>query len=333
AKTIQTAVRMLDNVIDINFYPTIPAENANRRHRPVGLGTMGWQDAFHKLGIPFESEKMLEFTDEMMEFIAFNAYQASSALAKERGSYQSFKGSKWDRGILPIDSLELLEKERGEEFVEVDKNCSLDWTPVRESIKKHGMRNSNTCAIAPTATIANIIGITQSIEPMYKHLFVKSNLSGDFTTINPWLVHRLKELDLWNSEMVDDLKYFDGSIQEIDRIPDEVKRLFPTAFEVEPEWLIDCASRRQKWIDMGQSLNLYLAEPSGKKLNIMYQLAWRMGLKTTYYLRALGATHVEKSTTDINARGIQPRWMKTESPSGRVKVDRCDPDEGCEVCQ
>lgn len=333
AATIQKAMRMLDNVIDINFYPTPEAQAANERHRPVGLGLMGFQDVLYKLGISYASLEAVDFADKSMELISYYTLLASSALAEERGCYPSYKGSKWDRGILPIDSLELLEKERGEEFVEVDKSSSLDWSIVRKAIQKQGMRNSNTMAIAPTATIANIAGITQSIEPMYKHLFVKSNLSGDFITINPWLVHKLKEIDLWNSEMVDDLKYFDGSIQEIDRIPADVKKLFLTAFEIEPEWLIECASRRQKWIDMGQSLNLYLAEPSGKKLNLMYLLAWKMGLKTTYYLRALGATHVEKSTTDINIRAIQPRWMKSESPSAKIKVDRCNPDESCDVCQ
>nr|NGX54208.1 Ribonucleoside-diphosphate reductase 2 subunit alpha [Chlamydiota bacterium] len=337
ASTIQTALRMLDNVIDINYYPTEEAKTANLRHRPVGLGVMGFQDALYTLGVSYGSNEAVDFADKSMEFISYYALLSSSELAKERGPYSSFKGSKWDRGILPIDSIALLATERGEENLEMNTETSLDWTPVRDSIKKYGLRNSNTMAIAPTATIANITGVTQSIEPMYKHLFVKSNLSGEFTTINPFLVAKLKEHNLWDAEMIDDLKYFDGSILEIDRIPDEIKQLFLTAFEIEPEWLIECGSRRQKWIDMGQSLNLYLANPNGKKLNHMYLLAWKKGLKTTYYLRALAATHIEKSTTDINVRGIQPRWMKSESPSGRIKIDRkgtCDPnDDSCDACQ
>lgn len=344
ASTIKTAIRMLDNVIDINFYPTEEAKRANLRHRPVGLGLMGFQDALYILNISYSSEEAVQFADESMELISYYAILSSSELAKERGTYPTYKGSKWERGILPIDSLELLAKERGEDFVEMDGKSTLDWSAVRDSIKKYGMRNSNTMAIAPTATISNISGITQSIEPMYKHLFVKSNLSGEFTVLNPFLVDKLKELGLWDAQMLDDLKYFDGSIVEIDRIPEEVKKVFVTSFEIEPDWLIECASRRQKWIDMGQSLNLYLAEPSGKKLNQMYLLAWKKGLKTTYYLRAMAATHVEKSTTDINKRGIQPRWMKSESPSGRIVVEREEEkedkpkacrigDETCESCQ
>lgn len=336
--TVRTAIRMLDNVIDINFYPTEEAKRANLRHRAIGLGLMGFQDALYKLGISYASHEAVEFADESMELISYYAILASSELAKERGSYSSYKGSKWSRGILPIDTVNLLKQERGTEYLELNTTCRLDWNPVRESIKKHGMRNCNTMAIAPTATISNITGVTQSIEPMYKHLFVKSNLSGEFTVVNTYLVEKLKELDLWDHEMLDDLKYFDGSILEIDRIPDEVKLLFLTAFEIEPDWLIECGSRRQKWIDMGQSLNLYLAEPSGKKLNDMYLMAWKKGLKTTYYLRALGATHIEKSTTDINKRGLQPRWMKSESASSRVVLQRekpiaCSLEEGCESCQ
>jgi ribonucleoside-diphosphate reductase alpha chain len=271
--------------------------------------------------------------------ISYYAILASSELASERGVYSSYKGSKWDRGFLPIDTLELLSQERGE-FLDIDKGARLDWGVVRASIKKNGMRNSNTMAIAPTATISNITGVTQSIEPTYKHLFVKSNLSGEFTVPNTYLVDTLKELNLWDEEMIDDLKYFDGSILEIDRIPEEVKQVFLTAFEIEPEWLIECASRRQKWIDMGQSLNLYLADPSGKKLHNMYMLAWLKGLKTTYYLRSLGATQIEKSTTDINKRGLQPRWMKSKSASSNIVVDReikqtssCNLGEACESCQ
>lgn len=341
AETVRTAIRMLDNVIDINFYPTEEAKRANLRHRPVGLGLMGFQDALYMLGISYASLEAVDFADESMELISYHALLSSSELAKEKGAYSTYKGSKWDRGILPIDSIHLLEEERGAAFVDMDSSSRLDWTLVRQSIKKYGMRNSNTMAIAPTATIANITGVTQSIEPMYKHLFVKSNLSGEFTVLNIHLVNKLKELGLWNEEMVDDLKYFDGSILEIERVPDEVKNLFLTAFEIEPDWLIECASRRQKWIDMGQSLNLYLAEPSGKRLHQMYLMAWRKGLKTTYYLRALGATHIEKSTTDINKRGLQPRWMKSESASSRIVLQReekpkptaCSLDESCESCQ
>ncbi|MFC2049479.1 ribonucleoside-diphosphate reductase subunit alpha, partial [Chlamydiota bacterium] len=339
ASTLRTAIRMLDNVIDINFYPIEEAKKANTRHRAIGLGLMGFQDALYKLGISYASHEAVEFADESMELISYYAILASSELAKERGPYSSYKGSKWHRGLLPIDTLQLLKQERGAEYVELNTSARLDWTPVRESIKKYGMRNCNTMAIAPTATISNITGVTQSIEPMYKHLFVKSNLSGEFTVLNPWLVDKLKELKLWDHDMIDDLKYFDGSVMEIDRIPGDVKKLFLTAFEIEPDWIIDCAARRQKWIDMGESLNLYLAEPSGKKLNQMYLMAWKNGLKTTYYLRSMGATHVEKSTTDINKRSLQPRWMKSESASARVVVQRdekpsaCNLDGTCESCQ
>lgn len=352
--TIRTAVRMLDNVIDINFYPTAEAQNANLKHRPIGLGIMGFQDCLYMQHISYADHAAVIFADTSMELISYYAILSSSELAKERGTYPSYKGSKWDRELLPSDTIDLLEKERGG-YVEMDKSGKLDWRPVRESIKKHGMRNSNTMAIAPTATISNITGVTQSIEPMYKHLFVKSNLSGEFTIPNTFLVGELKTLGLWDREMLDDLKYFDGSIAEIERIPEEIKRIYLTAFEIDPEWLIECASRRQKWIDMGQSLNLYLAEPSGKKLHQMYLFAWLRGLKTTYYLRTLGATQIEKSTTDINKRGLQPRWMKNKSASSNIKVEReekrlpayedkkevqesdkpktCSLEEGCESCQ
>jgi len=339
AKTIRTAIRMLDNVIDINFYPIPEAKYSNLKHRPIGLGLMGFQDALYIKQISYASAGAVEFADNITEMISYYAILSSSELAKEKGKYSTYGGSKWSRGLLPIDTIELLEKERGSN-VNVDKSSKMDWSHVREHVKKHGMRNSNTMAIAPTATIANITGITQSIEPMYKHLFVKSNLSGEFTVINPYLVDVLKKHNLWDDEMIDDLKYFDGSIAEIERIPDEIKRRFPVAFEVEPEWLIECASRRQKWIDMGQSLNLYLAEPNGKKLSQMYMLSWEMGLKTNYYLRSLGATQIEKSSMDINKRGIQPRWMKNKSASSDIKVDRsnkpvpvCNLEEGCESCQ
>jgi ribonucleoside-diphosphate reductase alpha chain len=346
ASTVRTAVRMLDNVIDINFYPTPEAKSSNLQHRPIGMGLMGFQDALYMMNISYASHEAVKFADTCMEMIAYYAILASSELAKERGAYPTYKGSKWERGLLPIDTLDLLEKERGE-ALEVDRSCSMDWKPVRESIKKYGMRNSNTMAIAPTATISNIIGSTQSIEPMYKHLFVKSNLSGEFTIPNIFLVDRLKKLGLWDQHMLDDLKYFDGSIAEIERIPQEIKQVFLTAFEIDPEWMMECASRRQKWIDMGQSLNLYIAEPSGKKLHQMYVNAWKKGLKTTYYLRCLGATQIEKSTTDVNKRGLQPRWMKNKSASSNIQVEReesepaakkdkpivCNLEEGCESCQ
>lgn len=355
ATSVRTAIRMLDNVIDLNFYPTSEARNANLRHRPVGLGIMGFQDALYILGVSYASPEAVQFADESMELISYHAILASTELAKERGAYSSFKGSKWDRGLLPIDTIALLAKERGGD-VDVDTSAKLDWTPVREAVKKYGMRNSNTMAIAPTATISNITGVAQSIEPSYKHLYAKSNLSGDFIVHNTYLVDDLKARGLWDADMIDDLKYFDGQINEVERIPDDVKKVYLTSFEIEPEWLIECASRRQKWIDMGQSLNLYIAEPSGKKLHDMYTLAWKKGLKTTYYLRSLGATQVEKSTTDINRRGLQPRWMKNKSASAEIKVDRevvatqiesgpttavaadipraaCNLDGNCESCQ
>ncbi len=339
SQTIRTAVRMLDNVIDINFYPTVEAKNANLKHRPIGLGLMGFQDSLYVQNISYASHEAVAFADKSMEMISYYAILASTELAQERGAYPSYKGSKWDRGYLPLDTIDLLEKERAVP-VDIDRSSSMNWQAVRAAVKKHGMRNSNTMAIAPTATIGNITGATPSNEPIYKHLFVKSNLSGEFTIVNPYLVDKLKSLGLWDEEMIDDLKYFDGTIREIERIPDEVKNLFLTAFEIEPEWIIECAARRQKWIDMGQSLNLYLAEPSGKKLHQMYMLAWEKGLKTCYYLRTLGATQIEKSTVDINKRGLQPRWMKNKSSSSNIEVVRdeekpkaCNLGEGCESCQ
>jgi ribonucleoside-diphosphate reductase alpha chain len=321
-KTVKTAVRMLDNVIDINFYPTAEARNANLRHRPIGLGIMGFQDALYAQRISYASPEAVKFADESMEAISYYSILASTELAAERGAYSTFKGSKWDRGLLPIDTIQILSDERGKDNVEVDTSVTLDWSKVRDAVKKSGVRNSNTMAIAPTATISNITGVSQSIEPNYKHLYAKSNLSGEFIVHNEFLVDELKKLNMWDEDMIDDLKYFDGSIQEIERIPDELKKVYLTAFEIEPEWLIECGSRRQKWIDMGQSLNLYIAEPSGKKLHDMYMSAWRKGLKTTYYLRSLGATQIEKSTTDVNKRGLQPRWMKNKSASADVVVER-----------
>ncbi len=343
ARTIQTAMRMLDNVVDVNYYPTPEAKCANHRHRPVGLGLMGFQDALYHADISYASAEAVEFADQSMEMISYYAILASSKLAEERGAYESFPGSKWDRGMLPIDTVALLERERGG-YLDMDRTTRMDWDVVREAIKSHGMRNSNTMAIAPTATISNIAGVTQSIEPTYSHLFAKSNLSGDFTVVNNNLVQDLKDLGLWDSDMIEDLKYYDGSVKEIGRIPATIRRKYVTAFETDASWLIQCASRRQKWIDMGQSLNLYIAAPSGRKLSEMYQSAWRSGLKTTYYLRSTAATQIEKSTVDVNRHGIQPRWMKSKSASANIQVDRqttvevkpsacsiLDPD--CDACQ
>jgi ribonucleoside-diphosphate reductase alpha chain len=319
--TVQIAVRMLDNVIDINFYPTPEAERSNLRHRPVGLGLMGFQDALHALGISYASQAAVEFADQSMEAISYFAILASAELARDRGTYSTYRGSKWDRGLLPMDTLDLLEQERGEP-TPVDRSAQLDWSAVRDAVAAHGMRNSNVLAIAPTATISTIIGVSASIEPEYKHLYVKSNLSGEFTQISEVLVAELKRRGLWDAKLLDELKYYDGSLQHIGRIPLEVRQQFLTAFEIEPAWLIQCAARRQKWIDQGQSLNLYLAEPSGRKMHEMYLLAWQVGLKTTYYLRTLAATQVEKSTIDVNRFGIQPKWMKSRSSSSDIEVSR-----------
>ncbi|WP_218510216.1 ribonucleoside-diphosphate reductase subunit alpha [Variovorax sp. dw_308] len=294
-RTISTAMRMLDNVIDINYYAVKKARDSNMRHRPVGLGLMGFQDALYELRIPYASQEAVQFADESMEAICYHAYWASTNLARERGKYSSYKGSLWDKGILPIDTLDLLEKARGG-YVEVDRSATLDWDALRQKIKTDGMRNSNCVAIAPTATISNIIGVDASIEPCFGNLSVKSNLSGEFTVINHYLVHDLKRLGLWDDVMVMDLKHFDGSLRPIDRVPQDIKALYATAFEVETTWLVEAASRRQKWIDQAQSLNIYMAGASGKKLDDTYKLAWLRGLKTTYYLRTQSATHAEKST-------------------------------------
>jgi len=297
-KTVRTAVRMLDNVIDINYYSVPQARTSNMRHRPVGLGIMGFQDALYKLRLPYASEAAVEFADRSMEAISYYAIDASCRLAKERGAYASFSGSLWSRGVLPIDSLNLLKAERGDDYLDVDFSTTLNWDKLRSKVQINGMRNSNVMAIAPTATIANITGVSQSIEPTYQNLYVKSNLSGEFTVVNPFMVHDLKQSGLWDKVMVNDLKYYDGSLRHIERVPGELKELYATAFEVEPRWLVDAASRRQKWIDQAQSLNLYMAEASGRKLDITYRMAWLRGLKTTYYLRALSATSTEKSTLD-----------------------------------
>ncbi|MGY8747262.1 MAG: ribonucleoside-diphosphate reductase subunit alpha [Pirellulales bacterium] len=337
--TVNTAVRMLDNVIDINFYPTDEAKNANHRHRPVGLGLMGFQDALSACGISYASEEAVDFADKSMEAISYFAISASSNLAGERGTYSSYKGSKWDRGLLPIDTVAILEEERGMP-IDMDKSMSMDWGKVRELVSKQGIRNSNVMAIAPTATISTIVGVTQSIEPTYKHLFVKSNLSGEFVQINVKLVNELKERGLWDGDMLEKIKYFDGALGEIPDLPEDIKGRYATAFEIDPSWIIRCASRRQKWLDMGQSLNLYLGQPSGRRLDEMYRMAWQAGLKTTYYLRSLGATQVEKSTVDINKFGVQPRWMKNASASADITVERqpevqqCSIDNpDCEACQ
>jgi len=340
--TVQTAMRMLDNVIDLTYYPTDEARAANMKHRPVGLGIMGFQDALYALGVSYASQEAVEFADRSMEAVAYYATLASAELARERGTYGSYAGSKWERGLLPIDTIDLLEASRGLP-VEMDRSTTMEWEVVRAAICAHGMRNSNVMAIAPTATISNIVGTSQSIEPAYKNLYVKSNMSGDFTQINIALVNDLKRVGLWADAMLDDLKYYDGSLVEIKRIPEEIKERYLTAFEVAPEWLIAAASRRQKWIDMSQSLNLYMVQPSGQRLSEMYFAAWRAGLKTTYYLRTLAATQVEKSTLDINRRSIQPRWMKSQSASSNIQITRpatevdektaCNLGEDCEACQ
>jgi len=332
-KTINTAIRMLDNVIDINYYAVKAAETSNMLHRPIGLGIMGFHDALYMLETPYASEEAVEFADRSMEMVSYFAIKASSDLAKERGTYKSYEGSLWSQGILPIDSIKLLKESRGENYLDVDESSTMDWNGLRKTVKKQGMRNSNVMAIAPTATIANITGVSQSIEPTYQNLYVKSNLSGEFTVTNIPMVENLKKLGLWDSVMINDLKYYDGSVKGISRIPEETKELYATAFDIEPRWLIDAASRRQKWIDQSQSLNLYIDEPNGKKLDIMYRMAWLRGLKTTYYLRSRSATTAEKSTIatgELNAVSAQPETPQpaTTAPSACSVLD---PD--CEACQ
>ncbi|MFD2366848.1 ribonucleoside-diphosphate reductase subunit alpha [Pseudoduganella sp. GCM10020061] len=300
-KTVRTAMRMLDNVIDINYYAVDKARNSNMRHRPVGMGVMGFQDCLHMMRVPFASQECVEFADTSMEAVCYYAYLASSELAEERGRYESYAGSLWDRGILPQDSIKLLAEERGADYLQQDTSSKMDWTVVRERIKQHGMRNSNCVAIAPTATISNIIGVSACIEPTFQNLYVKSNLSGEFTEINAYLVRDLKARGLWDEVMIADLKYFDGSLSKIDRVPQDLRDIYATAFEVSPTWLVEAASRRQKWIDQAQSLNIYMAGASGKKLDETYKLAWLRGLKTTYYLRTIAATHMEKSTSRTGA--------------------------------
>ncbi len=327
ARTVKTAVRMLDNVIDINYYSVPQAENSNLKHRPVGMGIMGFQDSLYIQRIPYASDGAVQFADHSMEAISYEAIRASTDLAEERGSYETYKGSLWDQGILPIDSLKRLRESRGENFLEVDTSQTLDWDSLRQRIAEVGMRNSNVLAIAPTATIANISGVSQSIEPTYQNLFVKSNLSGEFTVVNPYLVRDLKALNLWDNVMVNDLKYYEGSVQQIDRIPQHIKDLYATAFEVEPRWLVDAASRRQKWIDQAQSLNLYISGADGKKLDITYRMAWLRGLKTTYYLRSLAATTTEKSTVADGSLN------KVSSGPAAVPAACSIDDPDCEACQ
>ncbi len=334
-KTINTAIRMLDNVIDYNYYSVNKARTSNLRHRPIGLGLMGFQDALYKLRIPYASDQAVAFADVSMETISYYSIKASTDLAAERGAYLSYEGSLWSQGILPIDSIELLEKERGG-FLKVDRSTTLDWESLRARVKSVGIRNSNTMAIAPTATISNICGVTQSIEPTYQNLFVKSNLSGEFTVSNPYLISDLKRHNLWDNVMINDLKYYDGSVQNIDRVPDEIKNVYRTAFEIDPRWLIEAASRRQKWLDQAQSLNLYMAEPSGQKMDNLYKLAWVRGLKTTYYLRSMGATHVEKSTMENHQEGKlnavqQSDAIQTNGSSAPSACSLLDPD--CDACQ
>ena len=327
-RTINTAMRMLDNVIDINYYAVAKARNSNLKHRPVGMGIMGFQDCLHQLRLPYSSDEAVEFADRSMEAACYYAYWASTELSEERGRYASYKGSLWDCGILPQDTLDLLREERGG-YVEVDMSVSMDWDALRARIAQYGMRNSNCVAIAPTATISNIIGVSACIEPTYQNIFVKSNLSGEFTVINDHLVSDLKELGLWDEVMISDLKYFDGSLAKIDRIPAELRSLYATAFEVEPLWLIEAASRRQKWIDQAQSLNIYMSGVSGRKLDDTYKLAWLRGLKTTYYLRTLGATSAEKSTGRAGALNAVAVGGGEVQESQFCSIDNPE----CEACQ
>jgi ribonucleoside-diphosphate reductase alpha chain len=354
-KTVATAMRMLDNVIDINYYAVKKARDSNLRHRPVGLGLMGFQDALYQLRVPYASPEAVEFADRSMEAICYHAYWASTELAAERGRYSSYRGSLWDRGILPQDTLDLLAKERGVpaasvsgiegSYVQVDRSSTMDWDALRARIAEHGMRNSNCVAIAPTATISNIIGVDASIEPSFGNVSVKSNLSGEFTVLNEYLVRDLKKLGLWDEVMLVDLKHFDGSLARIDRVPDEIKRLYATAFEIDTVWLIEAGARRQKWIDQAQSLNIYMAGASGKKLDETYKLAWLRGLKTTYYLRTSSATYAEKSTVAASVLNAVPGATTATTATAAVMsaaapevagsdVKLCAIDNpDCEACQ
>jgi ribonucleoside-diphosphate reductase alpha chain len=351
--TIHTAMRMLDNVVDVNYYAVGKARNSNLKHRPVGLGIMGFQDALQELRVAYASNDAVEFADRSMEAVAYYAFWASTELAQERGRYSSYEGSLWSKGILPQDSLKLLAEERGG-YLEVDSSSTLDWDSLRARISQYGMRNSNCLAIAPTATIANIVGVSASIEPTYQNIYVKSNLSGEFTVANKYLVADLKKLGLWDEVMVADIKYFDGSLAKIDRIPADIRTLYATAFEMETSWLVECASRRQKWIDQAQSLNIYMAGASGKKLDETYKLAWIRGLKTTYYLRTMGATSAEKSTgkggelNAVSASGGAGAMSSGSSAMNKAAANLPEPEiegkactmrpgdpgfEECEACQ
>ena len=330
--SVTTAIRMLDNVIDINYYPVPQAENSNKKHRPIGLGLMGFQDALYKLGISYDSKEAVEFADRSMELISYFAIEASCDLAKERGTYETYKGSLWDNGIFPLDSINLLAEERGEDFIDQNTDKTLDWDKLKDKMSKQGIRNSNVMAIAPTATIANITGVSQSIEPTYQNLFVKSNLSGEFTVVNPYLIEELKKEGLWDEVMLSDLKYFEGSLKQINRVPEHIKNKFKTAFEIEPKFIVEAASRRQKWIDQAQSLNLYIANVDGKKLDITYRMAWYKGLKTTYYLRSMGATATEKSTVERSSLNAVQKNQEVQAASQAPSAcSILDPD--CEACQ
>jgi len=331
-KTVRTAIRMLDNVIDINYYSVPQAEKSNLRHRPIGLGVMGFQDALYKIDVPYASDDAVAFADQSMEAISYYAIESSSELAVERGSYSSYEGSLWSQGIFPLDSLDILIEQRGADYIDVNKEQTMDWAALKAKVASQGMRNSNCMAIAPTATIANITGVSQSIEPTYQNLYVKSNLSGEFTVVNPYLVRDLKARGLWDKVMVNDLKYYDGSVQSIDRMPEDLKAKYSNAFEVEPRWLVDSASRRQKWIDQAQSLNLYINNASGKKLDVTYRMAWYKGLKTTYYLRSLAATGTEKSTVESGTLNAVSSGVTTAQPAPVPQACSLD-DPDCEACQ
>jgi ribonucleoside-diphosphate reductase alpha chain len=335
-------MRMLDNVIDINYYAVAKARNSNLKHRPVGLGIMGFQDCLHLMRIPYASEDALAFADASMEAVCYYAYWASTELADERGRYTSYKDSLWDRGILPQDTIKLLRDERGG-YVDIDESSTLNWDALRARIMNYGMRNSNCIAIAPTATISNIVGVAASIEPEYQNIYVKSNLSGEFTVVNEHLVRDLKSRDLWDDVMVSDLKYFDGSLAKIDRVPAELRTLYATAFEIDSSWIVEAGARRQKWIDQAQSLNIYMAGASGKKLDETYKLAWVRGLKTTYYLRTLGKTSAEKSTgqggelNSVPASGGLPSVTAKANAPAAIETDEVQfcaiDDPTCEACQ
>jgi ribonucleoside-diphosphate reductase alpha chain len=333
-ETVRVAMRMLDNVIDINYYPVEKAKTSNLRHRPVGLGIMSFQDCLYKMRIPYASQEAVQFADESMEAVCYYAYEASSDLAVERGKYESFEGSLWSQGILPLDSIEILARERGG-HLEVDRSSTMDWDALRKKIVKDGMRNSNCVAIAPTATISDIIGVKASIEPNFTNLSVRSTLSGEFTQINDHLINDLKALGLWDNVMAADLKHFDGSLSRIHRVPEEIRNLYQTAFEVDPSWLIEAASRRQKWIDQAQSLNIYMAVASGKKLDETYKFAWLRGLKTTYYLRAMGASNAEKSTGrggELNAVSSAAPNLASVTAAAAASVSKAQQEAAGAVC-